>query len=72
MNVCLDKCKEEELGEVFEFVEVVMGQVVGRLDMVLVVMWLINLNLVKYVDIFVKEEIDWDILKWFIEEVQFC
>lgn len=67
-NACLDKCKEEELGEVSEFAEAAMGQAAGRPDMAPVVTWLTNLNLAKYVDIFVKEEIDWDTLKWLTEE----
>lgn len=31
--------------------------------------WLRNLGLAKYEDIFVREEIDWDTLKWLTDEV---
>lgn len=34
-----------------------------------VVEWLRGLDLAKYEDVFVREEIDWDTLQWLTEEV---
>lgn len=64
-NVCLDNAKNEELGEVAQD----LRQASEGADMAPVVEWLRKLNLGKYVDIFLREEIDWDTLKWLTEEV---
>ena len=64
-NACLDSAKDEELGEVAQD----LLQASEGADMAPVVEWLRKLNLGKYVDIFLREEIDWDTLKWLTEEV---
>lgn len=68
-NACLDKTKGEGPAEVAEPAGAEVTQALGRPDVGPVVTWLTNLNLGKYVDIFVREEIDWDTLKWLTEEV---
>jgi len=68
-NTCLDETKGEDRVEVAEFSRAEVAQALGKPDLGPVVAWLTNLNLGKYVDIFVKEEIDWDTLKWLTEEV---
>ncbi|KAG0630723.1 hypothetical protein M758_1G199900 [Ceratodon purpureus] len=67
-NACLDNSKEEGPGEVAETAAPEVAQALDRPDVGPVVKWLTNLNLGKYVDIFVKEEIDWATLKWLTEE----
>ena len=71
-NACLDKTQGEDLGAVSEPAGAEGEHALGRPDVGPVVTWLTNLNLGKYVDIFVKEEIDWDTLKWLTEEVWTC
>lgn len=39
------------------------------IDVSPVLEWLRNLGLAKYEEVFVREEIDWDTLKWLTEEV---
>ena len=34
-----------------------------------VVEWLRNLGLSKYVEVFIREEVDWETLQWLTEEV---
>lgn len=68
-NTCLDEIKGEGQVEIAEFAGAEVDQALGKPDVGPVVTWLTNLNLGKYVDIFVKEEIDWDTLKWLTEEV---
>lgn len=68
-NTCLDEIKGEGRADVAEFAGAEVAQALGKPDVGPVVTWLTNLNLGKYVDIFVKEEIDWDTLKWLTEEV---
>lgn len=67
-NACLDNAKGESPGEVAEPAGSEVAEARGRPDVGPVVTWLTNLNLEKYVDIFVREEIDLGTLKWLTEE----
>lgn len=61
-NACLDNVKVDETSEV--------AQVDCKAPSVnRVVEWLEKLNLEKYIELFVKEEIDWDTLQWLTKEV---